>query len=291
MNTNSQAQNKISFWQQAMLILFGFLLTLALLETGLRLAGFIILSVQEHRNLQSIKHKGTYRIVCLGESTTTAAGWIPNDYAYPEQLEQILNDLNIGIRFSIINEGAIGTNTTAILNRLQTYLDRYHPDMVIAMMGINDKGAHMPSEYADSPGPAHGIAALKTYKLVRMLGLHIAAKTREVHVPSSKAKRMPVEAKDGTTSADARAQEKEIPASGQVKDSAVFYFEQGKQFWYEQEFSRAEEAFLKARELDPGNNRIYMELGICYWIQEQYPKAEKVFKELLHSELSGEACL
>jgi len=53
--------------------------------------------IQEYHNLQSIKQKGTYRIMCLGESTTRRE--------YPPFLEEILNQRNIGVRFSVIDKG------------------------------------------------------------------------------------------------------------------------------------------------------------------------------------------
>ena len=113
------------------LILFGFLVFVLLLEAALRLAGFTLLSIQEHRNLQSLKHKGSYRIVCLGESTTVGQ--------YPSLLEEILNRRNIGMRFSVIDKGVVGTTTDAIMSRLLPNLAAYTPDMVIAMMGVNDR--------------------------------------------------------------------------------------------------------------------------------------------------------
>jgi hypothetical protein len=53
------------------------------LEASLRLGGFILLSIQENRNLQSLKQRGAYRILCLGESTTQGQ--------YPQFLEQALS--------------------------------------------------------------------------------------------------------------------------------------------------------------------------------------------------------
>lgn len=110
-----------------------------LLETGLRLGGFVLLSIQEHRNACSIKDKNTYRILCLGESTT--------QNHWPPFLQEILNQRNRGIKFSVIDKGLGGTNTSAILERLEINIKQYQPHMVITMMGINDYGAHMPIEY------------------------------------------------------------------------------------------------------------------------------------------------
>ena len=100
---------------------------------GYASGGFIILSLREYRNIASIKQKDTYLIMCLGESTT-ADGPRP----YPDQLENVLNQHNMGIKFVVVNEGVPTVNTRYILEHLKGDIDKYHPDMVVAMMGIND---------------------------------------------------------------------------------------------------------------------------------------------------------
>jgi len=112
MQDTSQAKPKVNFKTKITLIIFGVFLFLILLEAGLRLGGFILLSIQEYRNLQSIKQKGTYRIMCLGESTTQGQ--------YPQFLEQVLNQRNIGVRFSVVDKGIAGTNTPAILSQVES---------------------------------------------------------------------------------------------------------------------------------------------------------------------------
>jgi len=121
---------KITIRKKITLILFGLFLCTVLLEAGLRIGGFIVLSLQEYKNKLSLKKDG-YRILCLGESTTQDG--------YPEQLNLILNDMDPRKEFSVINKGIGGTNTGIILTRLESYLEKYKPDIVITMMGINDK--------------------------------------------------------------------------------------------------------------------------------------------------------
>jgi tetratricopeptide (TPR) repeat protein len=112
-------------------VLFG----LALLEGLLRLAGVGFLWVQNARNQDALDRPGTYRVLCLGESTTALGG----PTAYPAQLEQILNDTVGGERFTVVNRGVPGINSAGILADLPGNLDRYRPHAVVAMMGINDR--------------------------------------------------------------------------------------------------------------------------------------------------------
>jgi len=139
-----------SLLQKTTSVFFGVVLFFVLLEGGLRLGGFILSSMQESENLRSIKQKGTYRILCLGESTTQGQ--------YPKPLAQVLNQHNIGVRFSVIDKGKVATNTTFILNRIESYLDEHHPDMVVAMMGNNDQGIRYYQDIPESNTGSLGIA-------------------------------------------------------------------------------------------------------------------------------------
>jgi tetratricopeptide (TPR) repeat protein len=172
MKEKNSPQPGVSLQQKIALVVLGLCLSLVLLETGMRLGGFVLSSIQEYGNLQSIKQKGAYRILCLGESTTQGQ--------YPQRLEQILNQRNAGVRFSVIDKGLYATNSSAILSRVGPYLDEYHPDMVIAMMGINDWGKHMPLEVPTTSKGTLFIRSFRVYKLMRLLELHLLKKAGEM---------------------------------------------------------------------------------------------------------------
>ena len=74
---------KTLLWQKITLVFLGLSLAVLILEIGLRTSGFVILSLQEYKNLQSIKQNGEFRIMCMGESTTQGE--------YPPSLKEILN--------------------------------------------------------------------------------------------------------------------------------------------------------------------------------------------------------
>lgn len=131
----SQSAHKTTAKQKLTLIIVGLFLSLLLLEAGLRIAGWILSFRQEYRNKISIQQKGTYRILCLGESTTAFGG----KFSYPRQLETILNNYDIGTSFSVVNLGVPGIDSNNILDILTKNLNKYKPRMVIVMMGINDQ--------------------------------------------------------------------------------------------------------------------------------------------------------
>jgi tetratricopeptide (TPR) repeat protein len=77
----------------------------------------------------------------------------------------------------VFNEGVGGTVTSNILAKLEKNLDKYTPDMVITMMGINDKGQYIPREGKDKGQyiPREGKLRLffkdfRVYKLFKRIG-------------------------------------------------------------------------------------------------------------------------
>jgi lysophospholipase L1-like esterase len=122
---------------RAALVGFGILVALAVLEGLLRLGGFLYQPGAAIDRNAAASRDGTYRVLCLGESTT--AGIASGDDAYPTQLERILNERAAGrARFEVINQGKPGTTTDVILTRLPELIEKFEPDIVVAMMGVND---------------------------------------------------------------------------------------------------------------------------------------------------------
>ena len=180
MNKNDFSHGVTSIFRKTIVVLSGLILSLVLLEAGLRLSGFILSSMQESENLRSIKQKGVYRILCLGESTTYKQ--------YPHLLEQVLNQRNIGVRFSVIDKGRPGINTLFILRRVESYLAEYHPDMVVAMMGINDRGIKY---YQDiSEVDAWIFQHCRIYRFGRILYTHFLKKLQKKRCLRSRPRRL-----------------------------------------------------------------------------------------------------
>jgi tetratricopeptide (TPR) repeat protein len=161
-NKGNLNQEKVSLRAKIALMLLGIFLCLFLIEIGLRLGGFAIMSYQEYRNWLSLKKKGAYTIMCIGESTTGCGG----EDSYPWQLEEILKTSNIGATFSVVNKGVPAKDTTEICNSLDTLIKKFHPDMVIAMMGINDDWDLVNRE---APKKRSWLSELRLYKLANRL--------------------------------------------------------------------------------------------------------------------------
>jgi tetratricopeptide (TPR) repeat protein len=267
MQNNNSGKVKVTFREKVSLLIFSFFLFIILLETGLRLAGFILSSIQEYRNLQSAKQKGAYRIMCVGESTTAGQ--------YPAFLEEILNQRNIGIKFSVINKGVTAINTTLILANLESDINNYRPDMVIAMMGINDSGKFVSCGVTAGSKAEVFLKSLRIYKLARLIWLHMLAKAEEAKVYSSS--RGLKEFHSEVITIENSLKKNLSLGAGDYRaylNLGLFYREQGR-------FVESREAFTKALELSPNNEQIYFELGWFYRKQEDFPRAEESWKKVL----------
>ncbi|MCB4792523.1 MAG: tetratricopeptide repeat protein [Elusimicrobia bacterium] len=230
--------------KKVVLIFLGVIFSLVLIEAGLRLGGFIYNSRQEIRNREELKKKQVCRILCLGESTTQKQ--------YPKYLEEELNNRDIGIKFSVIDKGRAGTNTNFIAAKLEEDLDRYKPDMIITMMGINDGRDDIVFEY-ENGGRKSLIRSIKIYKLARLLKLHINSKLAEVN-----------KINDSIEKTD--------------YNNEIMCVKKGHYYMDRGEYEKAEEMFRRALELNPKSVWNYTILGSLYRDLNRNEEAEKMYQ-------------
>ncbi|MCB4792522.1 MAG: tetratricopeptide repeat protein [Elusimicrobia bacterium] len=257
--------------KRLLLVFFGLFFSLILLEAGLRLGGFIYNSRQEIRNREELKKKKqVYRILCLGESTTQGE--------YPKYLEEVLNNRDIGIRFSVIDKGRQATTTTFILAKLEEDLDKYKPDMVITMIGVNDDRTDMVYEY-ENGGIKSLIKSIKIYKLARLLEQHIKRRIEELSTIKGNIKQNRVEEINELSS------KKLLEAKGKESGNKIVGTHADNEVKYAQEWSfcsEKEEPILKKTiESDPNNKNKYIELVKFYIESGKYGKAMSVSKKLI----------
>ena len=250
-------------WQRLALVVFGLLVGVVVLEIGLRIAGLVFLSVQERRNQLSLHEGHTYRVLCIGESTTALGG----EDSYPSQLERSLNARGKGVSFSVINRGLPAVTTDVIVGHLEENLARYGPDVVVAMMGIND-----PAD-ADVTGGQRLTAfveALRTYKLLRWIWLGTRARLASWR-HGAEADRA---ADRGTEEALAR----------RVRDNphdATALIELGKLRAARHELALAEVALRSAVIADPQNQRAWLELGLVQMGAHEHAEAEATLQHTI----------
>lgn len=257
-----------NFKQKISVMIFGLFLFLLLLEIGLRTGAFLFLSWQEYRNRVSIKQKKTYRIMCLGESVTACS-------KYASMLEWILNQSNLGITFRVINKGVTSCNSSYILDHLDSNLNEVRPDMVIAMMGINDSGK---IKYFDKITDTDSILFkhVRVYKFFRILLIHVVDKFKKENIYKQQEHENDVWVKPSINNAKL----KEDRALGPADDNG--YIAMGVKYLEESRYSEAEAAFIKAIELNPKNDAAYLELGRSLVLQGgQFYRAMDLCKKAL----------
>jgi tetratricopeptide (TPR) repeat protein len=115
-------------------LLLGSMVCLVALELSLRLAGACFLYRQRAESAEG-GGAGSASILCLGESSTALGG----ADSYPRQLERILDEQAGDGRFEVINGARPGIDSSGVLRSLGEQLERYEPDIVTVMMGVNDE--------------------------------------------------------------------------------------------------------------------------------------------------------
>ena len=251
-------KTKASFMQKIFLFAFGLFLCAILLESGLRAGGFIFLSFQEHKNAISARQKGAYRILCLGESTT-ANTW-------PSILEDILNQENMSIKFSVIDKGVPAITTPLILAQLKNNLDKYNPDMVIAMIGINDPIPTVSHEGIITKRKYTSLSSFRIFKLIKFMHSRIVNKADKIALAVQEKNNNYVYANDSTCPVSLKDIDMETIAADPYAGLGVMDKSLDK---------KIEKSYLKAIKMHPKNQMLYLCLAIFYETRHMYDKAEK----------------
>lgn len=224
-------------------IFLGAILTLVVVELGLRLAGGLFFFTQEQFNKSIQNDQRAINILCVGESMTALGG----KNSYPAQLEIILNKQAKNKSFKVINKGIPGITTPALLEDLPKQIKEYQPQFIVAMMGINDQHYGLGQEARVDQRhllKKSLINDLRVSKLFRLLKKHIALKKKELQLRYAKG---------------------ELALGQYYKDQGWFY--------------KAEELFLKMMEKDPYHHKIYLELGSLYRLQGFFAESIKMYEE------------
>ena len=105
------------------LILFGLILGLGIIEIILRLCGFgynVVCNAYDKP-----VYNDSYRIFCIGESTTWGVGTgDPITESYPEQLKCLLKKEAFNKNIQCFYDRNIGQNTSEILLKLPKYIKK-----------------------------------------------------------------------------------------------------------------------------------------------------------------------
>ena len=125
--------------------LVSFSLFFSLLEVGLRVVGFLFYDMHKEiihfsygSNEDSLTKK--FNILCVGDSFTVGGEAADIKYeTYPAQLSRILNTNCPDRQFFVINKGICESNTRMLLHHLPGEIEKYHPDIIILLIGAANR--------------------------------------------------------------------------------------------------------------------------------------------------------
>ena len=290
---------KTTYRQKILLIILSIFFAFVILEAGLRVGGFMLSSKQRTENkmtglaISDIKEDDIFSILTIGESTTASGIMGVEVDSWPSQIERILKNRTKTTKFKVFNEGLGGTNTAFILANLEKNLGKYKPDMVITMMGSNDKGINV--MYDDSFNVKINLwfQDLRVYKLLRWIKdswknrlqnekegqklLEDNVNIAEQHNPVSEKIDEYIRVGRNHLSEGELDKAEELFRKAIAVDKSDYqaYLSLGDLYYFSQNFEKAAEMYEKAIGINPSKKELYPMLGICYGYQFEYDKAEK----------------
>jgi len=125
------------------------------------------------------KPSGTYRIVCLGASTTYSIS-VTDEHTYPVYLQQTLTQALPNQKIEVINAGLVSATTAESMVRLMLKALPLKPDMVIVYHGFNDIVPRVFNGWREDylhfrktpQYNRHPVTRLYTYRLLQVSALH-----------------------------------------------------------------------------------------------------------------------
>ena len=103
------------------------------LEIYLNCGGLVLTLIRDYKNTRNATD-GQIRIICIGDSTT----YYNNENDYPNQLQTMLDQVNSGKKFRVINKGIPGAKSLDVVQHLEQWLDEGHADVAVIMIGRHD---------------------------------------------------------------------------------------------------------------------------------------------------------
>jgi lysophospholipase L1-like esterase len=282
-------RNKLKY--RLLLVLLGLAFVFLLLEVGLRIAGFIYDSYKIKNKSGIQVGNNSFRILCIGDSYTFGHG-APAGFSYPEQLEKMLNKDNPLREFIVYNRGICGANSSKVLKEMPENLQKYDPEAIIVMVGMNNVWNLEESNYfLFKKGPGvylyrtdAFLSRLRSYKLLKILVRNL--KNRLFHVRNTRGNSKNADISvSGVSSCAADEDEGGL-------EEADMHFKLGQEYLNARELKLAIEEFRKAIELNPCYYRAFIGLGDAYDCEGDYDLAEKALREAIqinpnHSDAYG----
>lgn len=121
----------------------GILIVISFIEITIRISASFY-KTEDVISKDKIPTDDVVKVMTIGESTTAVAADDTNSLlvqktAYPNYLEEILNQNQKKIKFKVYNKGIMSGNTDKIILELEKQIQELRPNIIIAMMGMKDE--------------------------------------------------------------------------------------------------------------------------------------------------------
>lgn len=234
-------------------VFFAIILALAILELALRFGGYGYLHLKYPTKIVERK-PNEFNILCFGDSFTLGIG-APNGKGYPDQLERLLRENYEKSNFNVYKEFRI--NSSTVLKYLTRDIERYSPDLVIVMIGCNDRWSLENCTYfklgRENLLTKIGIplSSLNVYKLAKIFLLNSTSLFTNVMPQSNRL--------------DTNEESDNIYSKFPFKNqTAAKHFQIGQDYFSSGNYDRALEEFKVAEKLDPRNPCVHFRLACIY---------------------------
>lgn len=272
--------NMGSKMKKRLLILFGLLLSLVIVEIGLRSAGYVYYHYRLKLNRDDASKdyaKGAIRILCVGDSFTAGLGASYDD-SYPGHLEKILFKNNPDMRFVVYNCGIPGRISSELLEWIKKNLQEFTPDLLIVLVGVNDNPAgsnywlfatikELGIQRYFLQRINYFLSKLRSYELIKTSALNLGNKI------ISRKKNSTDDMKETCEIREKELQEPHsniVPLSPSEQNNLDIILELTGDLMNERKYDLAREQIEKALEIDPNSEKAHNYLLKIYREQEEY---------------------
>lgn len=274
--------------QRIFLILLGLITFLFLFEIILRTFGYVYYSYRIKNEVPSVDNDNSIKILSLGDSFTFGLG-VPKGYSYPEQLGEMLSrEDNSNQKFIVYNGAIPGCNSSQLSKHLPDFIQKYDPDILVIMIGINNKDCIQGSNYflfnsgfktqiykLDSV-----LSYMRSYKLLKMCLGKLREKIQ--HWEKITKKTFLVDNPELLNLKESKVHDWPITQGGVYNGDIEPYLKLGREYLNNIKVHLAIEEFKKAATLNPYDERSYTELAHTYIrYTHQYELAIELSKKAL----------
>ncbi len=302
----------------------GFFLCLVCAELSLRLVGMVYSNQSEREQLQGGKTGDI--ILCLGDSVTFGLG-APQGFSYPNQLQQMLAEHHHEKKYTVINRGWPGQNSSQLLLRMEKYLQEFVPSTVILLTGARNQDNFFGfRSYLQQAGHSRGfilslhdkLDSIRIYKFFRLLFKDITGRNSNradsvIELPEIQPGKFPSEIRRGreekassktknTKSCFQSEKYKEMGQYDKALESVELvlqggsaeidcYYLAGSIYREQKRYRLAEEKYLAGIKQNPSFFGNYDGMGLLFFEQKRYQEAlqwfYKGFKNAAYQSLYG----